>query len=313
MREKPLISIIVPVYNTSKYLSRCLDSILKQTYKNIEIIIIDDGSTDDSLKIIRGYAKRNSAIKYFTQNNSGQATARNKGIKYADGEYIMFVDSDDYVSNDFCEVAYNSIYNNYSEIAFFDMYAGRNNSFQKITFNLNEGYVSKENALSTTIDSSFPVNKIYKLSLFDNINYPEDAKYEDLFTTYKLIDAAQRVSYVKKALYYYVQRDNSTVHHFTAQNMTDYFNANQQLFNFFEENYPRLSKKMIRSILQGSLYFLAYADKNSDQQVIKQAHKNLSELPLPKSLNAKWLLILQLYRVFPQFTLSLFRKKVLNK
>ncbi|MEK1482565.1 glycosyltransferase [Limosilactobacillus fermentum] len=237
------------MYNTSKYLSRCLDSILKQTYKNIEIIIIDDGSTDDSLKIIRGYAKRNSAIKYFTQNNSGQATARNKGIKYADGEYIMFVDSDDYVSNDFCEVAYNSIYNNYSEIAFFDMYAGRNNSFQKITFNLNEGYVSKENALSTTIDSSFPVNKIYKLSLFDNINYPEDAKYEDLFTTYKLIDASQRVSYVKKALYYYVQRDNSTVHHFTTQNMTDYFNANQQLFNFFEENYPRLSKKMIRSIL----------------------------------------------------------------
>lgn len=131
MGEKPLISIIVPVYNTGEYLSRCLDSILNQTYKNIEVIIIDDGSTDDSLKIIREYAKRNSAIKYFTQNNSGQATARNKGIKYADGEYIMFVDSDDYVSNDFCEVAYNSIHNNYSEIAFFDMYAGRNNSFQK--------------------------------------------------------------------------------------------------------------------------------------------------------------------------------------
>lgn len=313
MGEKPLISIIVPVYNTSEFLSRCLDSILNQTYKNIEIIIIDDGSTDNSLRIIKKYAKRNSAIKYFTQDNCGQATARNKGIKYASGEYIMFVDSDDYVSNDFCEVAYNSIHNNHSEITFFDMYAGRNNSFQKITFNLNEGYVSKEDALATAIDSSFPVNKIYKLSLFNNINYPEGVKYEDLYTTYKLINAAQRVSYVKKALYYYVQRSNSTVHHFTTQSMTDYFNANQQLFIFFKENYPKLSKKMIRSVLQGSLYFLAYADKNSDQQVIKQARKNLSELPLPKSLSMKWLLILQLYKAFPQFTLNLFRKKVLSK
>lgn len=314
MEEKALISIIVPVFNTSKYLPHCLDSILHQTYKNIEVIIVDDGSTDDSLKIIKKYAKENSNIRYFTQKNCGQATARNKGVKFANGDYIMFVDSDDYVSDEFCQVAYESICSYNTEIALFDICTiSSNNARYGITFNLKEGFLSKEDALSTTIYSSFPFNKIYKKKLFENIEYPANKKYEDLFTTYKLINTANSISYVKKALYYYVQRDDSTVHQFTTQNMTDYFNANQQLFSFFAKNYPRLEKKMINSVLQGSLYFLAYAGEETDQELINQAHQNLINLPLKKSLAMKWRLILRMYKIFPSLTVSLFKKKVMTQ
>ena len=312
MEKKALISIIVPVFNTSKYLPHCLDSILHQTYKNIEVIIVDDGSTDDSLKIIKKYAEDNENIRCFTQKNCGQATARNKGIKFANGDYIMLVDSDDYVDNDFCQVAYESICNCHAEIALFDICTVSNN-YHRITFDLKEGLISKEEALSTTIYSSFPFNKIYKKKLFEDIEYPDNKKYEDLFTTYKLINAADSISYVKQALYFYVQRDDSTVHQFTTQNMTDYFNANQQLFSFFAENYPRLKKKMINSVLQGSLYFLAYADQRSDYKLIKQAQNNLNYLPLQKTLSLKWWITLHLYKKFPKLTLSLFKKKVLNR
>lgn len=312
MKKLPLISIIIPVYNTSLYLTRCLNSVLNQTYKNIEIIVIDDGSTDDSLQIIKKFSKVNSNIKVISQKNCGQSYARNAGLELANGKYIMFVDSDDYVNKDFCKVAYNSINNNHAEIAIFDIYRGNDNSFQKVTFNLNNGQISKEEALSTTINASFAVNKIYKASLFKNIKYPVNKQYEDIFTTYKLIDIANGISYIAKPLYYYVQRGNSTVHYFTTQSITSYFEAIQDLFTFLKKNYPTLANKMISILLEGSFYFLAYADKESTPILIEQAKRNLRSLPLQKNMKIKWILLIKLYRCFPKLSLKLFKKNVLN-
>ena len=105
--DNPLVSIIVPIYNTSEYLPRCLDSIINQTHKNLEIILIDDGSTDDSSKIADDYAKKDKRIKVIHQKNAGQSAARNVGIKKATGEYINFTDSDDKQKPDFIETLLN--------------------------------------------------------------------------------------------------------------------------------------------------------------------------------------------------------------
>ncbi|MCI8778348.1 MAG: glycosyltransferase family 2 protein [Bacilli bacterium] len=103
MKKNELISIIIPVYNTEDYLDKCLSSIINQTYKNIEIIIIDDGSTDNSKKIIKQYMNKDCRISYYYQNNSGVAIARNSGIDKAQGDYIAFIDSDDYIDLTFIE------------------------------------------------------------------------------------------------------------------------------------------------------------------------------------------------------------------
>lgn len=314
MRVTPLISIIIPVYNTDKYLERCLSSVTNQTYQNIEIIIVDDGSTDKSPTIIKKYVKKDPRVKVINQENSGQGSARNRGIDSANGEYIMFVDSDDYVCKNFCQAAYESVWMNHTEIAIFDINVGTRVPYTRLTFNkLNCGCITKEEALSTTINASFSVNKIYKSTLFKNIRYPLNILYEDIFTTYKLINTANSISYIKKPLYYYVQRDNSTVHHFTAQSMTSYFEANQELFEFFKLNYPKLASKMIDSVLQGSFYFLAYVDNTDNSLLIDQAEDNLKSLPLQKTMEVKWIIMTRLYRCFPKLTLRLFKKKVLHK
>ena len=309
MDKEPLISIIIPVYNTSKYVRRCLDSVVIQTYKNIEIIVIDDGSTDDSFKILTNYSRCFPNIRLIAQKNRGQSVARNRGINLANGEYIMFVDSDDYVDKNFCQVAYNSIKSFHTDIAIFGMYMINGSHKEEIPFNLKEGVISKEMAMSTAIHSSFPVNKIYKYSLFKNIKYPINYSYEDMFTTYKLIDKAKGVSYIDTPLYYYNQRYDSTVHHHTGQSATSYFIANQQLFSFLKRNYPMLTSQMISSVLKGSIYFLAYTGNGGDKHLKEQADQNLKKLCLPKSLSIKWFLIFWLYRHCPKLALNIFKLK----
>ena len=101
---KKLISIIIPVYNSENYLKKCIDSVLSQTYKDIEVIIVNDGSKDNSDKICKNYADQDSRIKYYSQKNSGVSVTRNNGIKYSSGAYIAFLDSDDYIESNFCEI-----------------------------------------------------------------------------------------------------------------------------------------------------------------------------------------------------------------
>lgn len=309
MKDTPLISVIVPVYNVEKYLSRCLESLVNQSYDNIEIIVVDDGSTDNSPQIIKKFLNKNDNMRVITQVNQGVSVARNTGLKNAKGKYIMFTDGDDYVDKDFCLAAYTSLMANHSEIVIFNIHVVNNEKSYLINLGLREGQVSKEQALSTTINASFPFNKIYRASLFKNISYPVNKLYEDIFITYKIINKAKSVSYVDKALYYYVQRNNSTVHHHTSESLTDYFESSQQLFDFFKQNYPALSRKMVTTILKGSFYFLAYANNNSPQHLLKLADENLRKLPLPKSLRLKWLLTIRIYRVFPRIGIALFKFK----
>ena len=120
--KKDLISVVIPVYNTEKYLKECIDSVINQSYNNLEIILVDDGSTDNSLEICNKYADMDKRIKVIHKNNGGLSDARNVGIENANGKYITFVDSDDFIENDMYELLYNDVCENNAEIAGCDYY-----------------------------------------------------------------------------------------------------------------------------------------------------------------------------------------------
>ena len=222
-----LISIIVPVYNVEKYLSRCIDSILNQTYTNLEILLVNDGSTDSSGVICDLFASKDSRITVTHKKNGGLSDARNVGIKKATGQYIGFVDSDDWINPKMYEKLYENIKKYDSEISIcgfklieeseqnspLNLLPGNKYEINKFTSNKAlEVLLTKRSFHSNAWD------KLYKKDLFKNIEYPKGRIYEDIATTYKLIDKANGIVYCAYPGYNYLQREGSLIHsHFNTK------------------------------------------------------------------------------------------------
>lgn len=211
-----LVSVVVPIYNVERYLEECVHSILKQTYHNLEIILVDDGSTDESGKICDALGKLDSRIQVIHKQNGGLSAARNTGIEAATGSYLVFIDSDDYIENQYVEKLYRSLEENRSDIAV----CGYNRVSEdgKILFraeSMDEPELAVEKAMKYILDgekiNSCAWNKIYKNNLFHRIRYPEGQNYEDVATTYKVFLEAKRVSLIPDCLYFYRQREGSIV------------------------------------------------------------------------------------------------------
>lgn len=210
-----LISIIVPIYNVEKYLNKCIDSIINQTYKNIEIILINDGSEDNSGKICDKYAKEDSRIKVIHKKNGGLSDARNVGIDASQGDYIAFIDSDDWVDLYMIERLYNLIIQHKADIVqgdYIEVY-DEDNILKNITkeeinfYNSNQmlEYLYGEKYVKTVV----VWNKLYKKELFDQIRFPKGRLHEDEFTTYKVIHRANTIIDSNLPVYYYRQRESS--------------------------------------------------------------------------------------------------------
>ncbi|MBR3256388.1 glycosyltransferase [Candidatus Saccharibacteria bacterium] len=203
---KPLISIVVPVYNVENYILKCLNSLIKQNYKQIEIILVDDGSTDESGKICDEFKEKDDRIRVFHKKNGGLSSARNYGIKKAKGDIIAFVDSDDYVKDVFVLDLYRGMQAGNADIVI----CGYNNEKPK-----SETISGKEATIRLlTKQENIDIiswNKLYKKKLFtdNNIFFPEGKKHEDTLTTYKLISKAKKVTYIDESLYIYVERKGS--------------------------------------------------------------------------------------------------------
>lgn len=217
----PLVSIVVPVYKVEKYLHRCVDSLLAQTMKDIEIILVDDGSPDNCGKICDEYGKQDDRIKVIHQMNSGVASARNVGIYAAQSKYVAFVDADDWVKDEIYADLYSKITSTNADLVFYDFYlvdeSGKifSDSFQSV--DMPEMSVSAETALKLLFQQkleSFSSVFLCKRSLFyDNgIVFPEGRKYEDTATVYRLIAACGKIAFVREKLYYYYQRRQSITH-----------------------------------------------------------------------------------------------------
>lgn len=208
--RRDLISVIVPVYNTEKYLSRCIESVLNQTYKAFELILVDDGSTDKSPHICDDYAAKDRRIKVMHQENQGVSSARNKGLDCAKGKYITFVDSDDYIVPEFIEKMHDVMTNNDVEICVCDF-------FQFASDIMPEVYKQEEIKIHTGREACFfqysnrsikfiaPWGKLYRKKCFDHIAYPVGRIHEDEFITYKLLYQANQIAEIDNKLYgYYI-------------------------------------------------------------------------------------------------------------
>lgn len=270
---EPLISVIIPVYNMERYLSRAVDSVISQSYKNLEIILVDDGSTDRSPEICDMYGKTDSRVKVIHKENGGLSSARNAGIDASSGEYISFVDSDDFVNINFISMLFNSCIKEGTDIAICNykkvFFRGRDKACEKKS---PTEIISGEEAALEIVDldagTYIPAwNKLYKREVFGDIRYPDGKYSEDFYISYKLLSNADKVSIIDEKLYGYVQRKESIIH--SRDDISQYnFEALEEFDNYLKENVKEDSDR--ENLLNLSL-------KTSINNVVEdyyRAHKN---------------------------------------
>lgn len=242
----PKISIIVPVYNVEEYLEKCIDSILNQIFKDFELILVNDGSTDNSLDICKRYKSIDDRICIIDKKNGGLSSARNAGLDIAKGEYIGFVDSDDYIHPQMYEILYDQIIKNKADISICNYEEVYN--YDECYFHYNENnkpdtiieYLSNIQSLER-IDSPEGVifvvawNKLYKRDIFKNLRYKHGIIHEDEYIIHRILYKCEKVVHIKKALYFYMQRDGSIMQEKTKITRIDYLLALSDRINFFYE------------------------------------------------------------------------------
>ena len=241
------ISIIVPVYNVEKYIKKCINSILSQTFKDIEIILVNDGSTDHSGKICDDFAEMDSRIRVFHKKNGGLSDARNFGINHAIGDYLGFVDSDDYISEDMYDFLYSNAIKYKADISTCGIY----NVHKGKKIEINEHYSSlanKKEAIELVLDGKFlvanAVSKLYKKEIFNNIRYPQGKIGEDAAVILEVLNACNRIYIDTTQKYYYYHRGGSiTSNSFTKKDfdIIDIWENNELWIN---NNYPDLYSKV---------------------------------------------------------------------
>lgn len=274
------ISVIVPVYNMEKYLEKCLDSLVNQTLKEIEIIVINDGSTDNSYKILDKYKKKYSDIlTVINTENNGISIARNIGIKEATGEYIAFIDSDDYVDINMFSDCYLYAKKNNLDIVVLDYYKLYENNGKLEYFKIKDfdnTNIKNNPKLLFEINSS-PWNKIYKRSLFDKTTiFPEKTKYEDLGLIPILLDKANNIGYLNKAYNYYLIRGKSETTTIDKR-VYDIFKILDILNNYFKNKYKNeLEYLNIEKIMTYTISSRGIKDNRVRNEFIDSAFKYLN-------------------------------------
>lgn len=211
-----VISIIVPIYNVEKYIHRCIDSILVQTFTNFELILVDDGSTDNCLEICNEYALKDSRIKVVHKENGGVCSARNTALDIAQGEYIGFVDSDDWIEKDMYETLYYLSMKYETDVVECDILFvnDRDDNIDKcanVEVQTGNRYFALERIMKISF-SNVVWNKLYKRNIFENLRFPGVKRFEDVYITYKIILQSKKYVYTNKKMYHYYQHSNSLCH-----------------------------------------------------------------------------------------------------
>ncbi len=270
------ISIIIPVYNVEKYIKKCVDSIINQTYKNLEIILVDDGSSDNSGKICDEYKKRDYRIKVIHKENGGLSDARNKGVEIATGKYIGFVDSDDYIEENMYNILLNELKVNNADVSICSYKKIREDyykvdckqSCEKI-IKILDNIKAIELLLSDTYIDNYAWNKLYKKELFNNIKYPYGKKMEDLGTTYKIFSKAKKIVYTNYIGYFYLQRNSSILHNIDANFIQDIKELINERYLDIIKEYPEMKTKAdINRLKYIKTYFMHIA-KNKRKDLTK--------------------------------------------
>ena len=264
------ISVVIPVYNVSKYLNQCIESIINQKYKKLEIILVDDGSTDNSAQICDEYAKKDYRIKVIHKENGGLSDARNTGIDNATGDYIGFVDSDDWISEDMYLTLYNNMKKEDADISCCNRFFAYSNKIIPYgTVNFYE-VMNSERAIELMCTHGYlgtsAYTKLYKRETFKDIRYPKGKVNEDIYTTYKLFDRASRIVYEAVPLYYYRQRKGSITN--SKKVNVNAMEASKELLDFVERKYPKIKNAAIRNYVFYSIGVYDNILKSGDKDKI---------------------------------------------
>ena len=236
---KEIVSVIIPVYNVEQYIEKCIYSVINQSYKNLEIILINDGSTDRSGIICDKYEKIDKRIKVVHKKNGGLSSARNVGLNLATGEYIMFIDSDDFVENTIVEDLYLSCYKNDVEISICNYRYANEKDIKDSEENVEYVYDEIEKFDKMFFEEKFfwmAWGKLYKSTLFNNFRFKENQIYEDFYLIPRVMLNTSKIVYITKSLYNYTVRKESIMGNWT-------FKINKDLISIIDENINYFKKK----------------------------------------------------------------------
>ena len=309
-----LISVIVPVYNVEKYINKCVDSIINQTYKDLEIILVNDGSLDNGAKICDDYAVEDSRIKVIHKKNGGLSDARNVGIDVATGIYIMFVDSDDYIEINMVELMHSRILTDKSDMVLCNFKFVNENGESDVKKNMSSPIrneiLTKEQAQGKLCADNYYYyvvawNKLYKKKLFDEIRFPYGKIHEDEFIVHLIINKCETISYMDDFLYNYLQRSDSIMHeNYSVKNLdaAEAFILRTKLY--YSTGYYKLASHS----LLFSVYVMndGYNKLDNTKKIncdkfsyLKENYNNIYKLLILKKIGIKSKIILTIYYINP--------------
>ena len=322
--EENKVSIIVPIYNVSEYLDKCLENIIEQTYNNIEIILVDDGSTDDSGRKCDSYARLDERIKVIHKENGGLSSARNAGLDICTGNYIVFVDSDDWISKFMVEKLVNKLIKSKSDIVCCEFFEVDEKTLLCSKIDAEEKIMESEEALEKLLKleiRDYAWNKIYKRELFSELRFPDGRNYEDMATTYRAFMQANKVCVIPDLLYYYVTRNGSIANTSNTEKILK--NKYDAMISYYErietisQQYPQLRELTICKFFDRAISFIEFIDiikKNNNaikwrKETIKYLNKYYEEYKLSKKVSKKRLFKVKIL-VKNNIDLSIFYKRV---
>ncbi|MBS7334508.1 MAG: glycosyltransferase [Weeksellaceae bacterium] len=292
MNYQPKISVIVPVYNTEKYLTKCLDSILNQTLKDIEVIVVNDGSKDNSQNIIEDFKRLDSRIISIIKENEGLSDARNTGIDKANGEFIAFIDSDDYIASNMFEKMYYLAKKHNSEIVLCDLVKvdENGNEFRHLPQSpqLPEKIILKDDLTIFGEMSCFACNKIFKKFLFDKHRFRKGIHFEDIELIPKLVLDSKIISKINQPFYKYFERQDSISKTHTEKGL-DVFIAVEEVTKYFKKSefFQKNNELKRFQIIQGYYSFLAYLAYVKDKSLKVEMINKLNDFLISNLINKK--------------------------
>lgn len=278
--NNPLITVVIPIYKVERYLSKCVDSVLGQTYENMEIILVDDGSPDRCGQICDEYALKDNRIIVIHQENQGLSGARNSAISISKGEFITFVDSDDYIDRNMIKTMYKQMVEDNADMvvtaleSFFEDGTRISNAHGGRIFKL-----SKEQALDCFLFNDYltpcACGKLYKSTLWNDIRFPQGKLFEDQFTIYKVIDLCKKVVYMSTPMYHYRKRDGSIGHSNFSERTYDLYSAINEEYKFIYNKYYRLCPNVNVEKITWELVFINMMinGKYYDGDIVKKSQK----------------------------------------
>lgn len=271
------VSIIIPVYNVESYISECIDSVIGQTYQNLEVIIVDDGSTDNSGRICDEYAKQDNRIKVIHTKNQGSANAKNEALERITGEYFCFVDSDDYYEKNFVEIMLKTALEQKSQIVqcqFRNIFIDKtvpSIDCNKIRLFTNYGFLID---FSNRWVNTLFWNKIFSISVLKNVRFLQHRYIDDEFFTYKLVLNSQKITEIPDVLYNYRMRKSSATKTEEAQKkiLLDQSDYVSERYEYIKKNYPALKSQLLEYMVTNNIWI--FKNPIADEEVINYTKNN---------------------------------------